>query len=295
MKVLQIITADDYPITAHYFKADQSKGKTIVISIGVGMPQRFFFKFAAWLSNQGFNVYTFDYRGIALSKPKKIQGMKASFYEWTNRDFKALTQHVRNAHPEDNLYHIGHSFGGNSLGMSSANAHYEKFLMVGSQYGYYKNFSLKTQLIIVFSFGFLSPIISRLMGYFPSPWVGLGEPLPKQIMLDWGTMLLKKKSMLFIAESYKENHYAKMTQPMLVISIEDDNFAPKKSVDALVAEAYQNAAAKRLHIRPKEYGIKHLGHNNFFRQKHMTTLWPIVLDWFNEEEKKNDENTTKTG
>ncbi|NHF59242.1 alpha/beta fold hydrolase [Flavobacteriaceae bacterium TP-CH-4] len=281
MQKLSIHTPNDYKISAHHFEARKSKGKTFVISGGVGLPQRFFFNFATWLSQQGFHTYTFDYRGIALSKPKTLKGMGTSYRDWTQNDFNSLTEYVRHKHPEDSLYHIGHSFGGNSLGMSTAYRHYEKFMTVGSQFGYYGNFPLSMQTVISLGFGIIAPALSSVLGYFPSHWLGLGEALPKQVALDWGTLLLHKRSMLALADRYGSNHYEKLTQPMLIISLDDDTFAPKKAVDVLATNVFVNAKTERLHLVPKTYGLKQIGHNDFFRKKHRETLWPIVTDWFN--------------
>ncbi|MEL6916935.1 MAG: hypothetical protein AAFO99_04305, partial [Bacteroidota bacterium] len=206
---------------------------------------------------------------------------KASYYDWTTKDFMALTQYIKTHHPQDKLFHIGHSFGGNSLGMSAAYQPYEKFLMVGSQYGYYKYFPVKMQLVINLGFRVLAPILTATMGYFPSKWIGLGEPLPSRVALDWGIVLLRKESLLALADHYGENHYEKISQPILAISIDDDNFAPKKSVDILAEKVFSNAHLKRLHILPASYGLKRIGHNDFFRKKHKEQLWPIVTDWFN--------------
>ncbi len=280
MNAIQINTADGYPITATYFEPAQKNKKTIVISTGVGLPQRFFFNFAKWLASKGYDAYTFDYRGIGLSKSKRLKGMKASYYDWTNHDFTSVTAYAKKMHPSNTLLHVGHSFGGNSLGMSTAFQHYDKFLTIGSQYGYYKNFPAKMQWIILLGFGGLVPLLNSILGYFPSNWIGLGEPLPKQIAADWGTLLLNKESMLSLANKYKENHYKKLTQPMLLVSIDDDNFAPKKSVDVLAEKVFFNAKVERLHIVPKNYHIRKLGHNDFFRKRHKELLWPIVTTWF---------------
>ncbi len=280
MKKKHITTQDGYKITAHHFEPKKTKGATFVISGGVGLPQRFFFKFAQWLSEQGCHAYTFDYRGIALSVPASLKGMNASYKQWTQYDFKSLTDHVRKTHPNDRLYHIGHSFGGNSLGMSSAHASYDKFLTVGSQFGYFRNFPLHMQLTILLGFGVLTPLLTSFMGYFPSSWLGLGEPLPKQVAKDWATLLLHERSMLALAEQYGENHYKKITQPILMLSIDDDTFAPKKAVDVLAQRVFVNAAVERRHLVPKEFGLLKIGHNDFFRKKHQESLWPIVPKWF---------------
>ncbi len=281
MKRITVQTEDNYPIAVHHFEPEVPTGKVFVIAPGVGLPQRFFFNFASWLSEQGCSAYTFDYRGIALSKPTILKGMKASYRDWTLGDFTAVTKHVKETHSEDQLLFIGHSFGGNSLGMSTAFEAYGSFLTVGSQFGYYKHFPLKMQAVILGGFGILAPILTTLMGYFPSKWIGLGEPLPSQVMLDWGYFLLKKKSMVGLATEYGNNHYHKLTRPMLIISIDDDNFAPKKAVDILAEKVFINAATKRMHLTPSDYGLAYIGHNDFFRKRHQEQLWPIVTDWFN--------------
>ncbi len=280
MTEISIRTSDNYVITAHRFDTTDPKGLVFVVAGGVGLPQRFFFNFAKWLAQQGGVAYTFDYRGIALSRPPNLRGMKASYHDWTTKDFTALTEYVKKQHPDDRLLLVGHSFGGNSLGMATAYKHYEKFLMVGSQYGYYKYFPFRMQLLINFGFRFMAPVLTSIMGYFPSRWIGLGEPLPSRIALDWAIVLLNRESLLALADHNGENHYEKITQPILAISIDDDNFAPRKSVDVLGQKVFINAALQRMHIVPREYGLKQIGHNDFFRKKHEEHLWPIVTDWF---------------
>lgn len=281
MQQISILTADNQQITATYFKPKKANGKVVVIAGGVGMAQRFFFKFATWLAEQGCHAYTFDFRGIALSHTTPIKKLNAGYFEWTNYDFIAITNHVKNQHPDNTFYLVGHSFGGNSIGLSEAYKTYDKFLLVGAQYGYYKNFPLHMQFMIWLGFGIIVGVLTPLYGYFPSKLVGLGEPLPKQVAYDWRTLLLHKKSMLGLAKKFKKNYYDRITQPMLMISIDDDNFAPKKAVDTLAEDVFINAAITRKHLEVKELGIKKLGHNDFFRRKHKQLLWPIVTDWFN--------------
>ena len=84
---------------------------------------------------------------------------------------------------QKNLYHnniqymIGHSYGGNSVGFSDAYQYYDKYLTIGSQYGYYKHFTPKMRALIYLNFKFFIPITTFLLGYYPSQWFGLGEPL----------------------------------------------------------------------------------------------------------------------
>ncbi|MFD0862264.1 hypothetical protein ACFQ1M_08580 [Sungkyunkwania multivorans] len=279
MKHISVKTTKSRSITATYFEPNHSNGKTVIIAGGVGLPQRFFFNFASFLAEKGCNAYTFDYRDIALSKTMKISKSDSNYKDWA-QDFKSVTLFAKESHPNDTLLHVGHSFGGNSLGLSDAYQHFECSLMIGSQYGYYRNFPLNMQLAILAGFGIVAPLSSYTLGYFPAKQLGLGEPLPKQIALDWGTLLLHKRSMLAIADKYEENHYHNIENSMLLISLDDDNFAPKKSVDALADKAFKNAPVERIHILPSDYGLRQIGHNDFFRKKNKEHLWHIATDWF---------------
>jgi len=280
MKEISISTSDTFMLKAHYFKPVTAIGKTMVIAGGVGMPQRFFFNIANWLASKGFNTYTFDYRGIALSRPIDLREMSGSYYDWVTKDFEAITAYVVSQHNTNTLCLLGHSFGGNSLGMSKSQVRYDKVLMVGSQYGYYRLFPLQMQFLIQLNFAIFTPVLTRFLGYFPSKWFGLGEPLPSQVAKDWATTLLTKDSFLTIANKHKTNFYHQLKQPMLLISIDDDSFAPKKSVDYLAEKVFINADTQRLHLVPKDYNLKQIGHNDFFRKSNRDMLWPIVTDWF---------------
>lgn len=278
MKSFQIETSDKFLIAVTSFGENNSTNKIIVISSAIGVPQKFYTKFATYLANKGYLVFTYDYRGIGQSKPKSFKGFQAEFIDWADKDFMAISQYIEEMYPNHQKYLIGHSMGGIMLGLSRAFRVYEKFVTIGSQFGYIENFHDKDKLKIKTFFKVMIPLLTPIYGYFPSQKVNMGEPLPKGIAYNWKSIILGKDSILGYANQ-TQNFYTEIKQPMLIISLEDDYIAPPKTVDLFATKVMVNAKKTRLNLVPKDYGLKFIGHMDFFREKNKNELWSIPLDF----------------
>ncbi len=280
MESYTIHSFDGYPISVHEFTPSSPNNKTIVFAPAVAVPQKFYFNIAQDLAQKGCNVFTFDYRGIGSSISQSIQSLKDhGYFSWA-ADFKAVSKFAKDEFPDNTQYMIGHSFGGNSIGFSDAYQYYDKYLTIASQFGYYKHFALKMQFLIYLNFKFFVPITTSILGYYPSNWFGLGSPLTTKTAKDWAIYLLHPDSMLHFTKMNKSTHYKDIKESILLVSIDDDLFAPKKSVDILGERVYNNANVTRKHIKPADYNLKTIGHFDFFRKKNQDILWPIIYDWF---------------
>jgi predicted alpha/beta hydrolase len=60
--------------------------------------------------------------------------------------------------------------------------------------------------------------------------------------------------------------------------VEDDDLAPKESVDWLT-NAYKNAKVKRVHLRASDIGVSKLGHFGFFHVQNSEALWENLLNY----------------
>ena len=280
MKSIIVSSGDSYPISVHEFVPASPTHTTIVFAPAVAVPQKFYFNIAMYLAKKGCNVFTFDYRGIGSSDHTSLKSLKNhGFLSWAE-DFKAVSSYVKTQFPTNKQYMIGHSYGGNSIGFSTAFSYYDKFLTVGSQFGYYKHFTTKMRALIYLNFKLFVPITTRILGYYPSSWFGLGLPLSSRAAKDWATFLLHPDSMLHFTTKIGSTYYNDITTPMLLISIDDDLFAPKKAVDILGDRVYRNAITTRIHLKPSDYDLKTIGHFDFFRKKNQDILWSIIDEWF---------------
>ena len=281
MKVFQIETSDQYKIAVTSFGENNATNKIIVISSAIGVKQTFYAKYATYLANKGFLVFTYDYRGIGDSKPEKMKGFRAHFTDWADKDFLGLTQHLEEFYPKHEKFLIGHSIGGIMIGLTRAYRAYDKIVTIGSQFGYIKNFHQKDKPKVNFFFKIAIPVLSSFYGFFPSQKVGMGEPIPNGIAKDWKKLITKKTSILGYANE-SQNLYEEIKTPILIISLDDDFMATPKAVDLFGELVLKNAKKKRLNIVPKEYGLDKIGHLDFFREKHKEQLWNIPLEFIEE-------------
>jgi predicted alpha/beta hydrolase len=269
---------DQHPLAVYRFDPKQPNGKVILICSATAVKQEFYANYATYLSEVGYTVYTFDYSGIGKSKPNKLKSFEASMRSWAQKDFYAITQHLNEQHPQSDKFLIGHSIGGIFIGLTPAYKSYKAFVTIASQFGYWKYFEPINRPIVLWLFAVLIPICCKLIGYFPSKIKSLGEPLPKGAALDWQTLIMNPDSALALARQ-SENHYAEIRQPMLMIGIEDDWMARKKTVDLLAQKVFVNAKVTRRQILVSESDSKSIGHMDFFRRKNKEKLWKIPLEW----------------
>ncbi|MHA7059127.1 alpha/beta hydrolase family protein [Aquimarina sp. M1] len=280
MKSYFVKSNDGYPISVHEFVPKLNQHKTIAFAPAVAVPQKFYFNIAMYLAEKGCNVFTFDYRSIGMSTSRSVKSLKEhGFFSWA-MDFRAVSKYVKEKLPNNTQYMIGHSYGGNSVGFSDAFLYYNKYLTIGSQFGFYKHFTPRMQALIYINFKVFVPVTTAILGYYPSGWFGLGSALTSKAARDWAAFLLHPDSMLHFKQKNAKTYYKDITAPMLLVSIDDDLFAPKKSVDILGDRVYSNAKTIRKHLKPSDYNLKTIGHFDFFRKKNQNILWPIIDDWF---------------
>src|SRR5688572_17742879 len=85
---LRLVAADGYRIGARLFEPKAPLG-TVVIHGATAVPQKFYWRFAKYLSNRGLRVVTYDYRGVGASKPSTLRGFRATLSDWALLDARA--------------------------------------------------------------------------------------------------------------------------------------------------------------------------------------------------------------
>lgn len=279
MKKINVITKDGYSIVAHIFKPQINTNKLIIINPATGIKQTFYFRYATYLATKGFTVLTYDYRGIGASKSGPLKGFTGSMKDWANLDFTAVSEYGFLKFPDHKKIVIGHSFGGNSIGLSPIVGKFDAYILIASQFGYWKNFNTNYKPLLLWLFYILMPLLVKAFGYFPSKVKQIGENLPKNVAKDWTTLITHPDSMLHLTKQ-TGNYYNQIKAPMLMLSFSDDNMAPKKTVDVLAKKAFKTAQVKRLHIETKK--SQSIGHLNFFRKQFQKSLWDIPIKWYEE-------------
>ncbi len=127
---ITVPSTDGYPLAATLFLPRGIKRHAVLINSATAVPRKIYRGFAGYLAHRGCAVLTYDYRGIGNSRqksmegynqPKSLVGFKASMSDWAALDITAAVTWMRERYHNLPLGYVGHSFGGQVLGLLSNN------------------------------------------------------------------------------------------------------------------------------------------------------------------------------
>lgn len=133
---------DGYALAGTLFLPRGAKRHAVLINSATAVPRRIYKSFASYLAHRGCAVLTYDYRGIGGSRlpamvgynqPKSLVGFKASMSDWAALDVTAAVRWMRERYHDLPLGYIGHSFGGQALGLIENNSDISRAAFVASR------------------------------------------------------------------------------------------------------------------------------------------------------------------
>lgn len=255
----------------------------VVLAGATGVRRQVYAAFARFLGAQGFSVLSFDYRGMGGSRPRAVnpegeetpgnlRGFQARMQDWGTHDLDAALAWAVDAVKPRRLLVVGHSVGGQLLGLSDHADLVDAAAFVGSQSGYWGHWPWSTRLGIGALWFGLIPALSPLLGKFPSSKLGLGEDLPRGVAEQWARWG-RDPDYLLRGDTLRREQYANLRLPLLLVSLGGDFYAPHAAVDAL-GGFYAGAKVTRLHV-PK---TPTTGHFSVFRPGD-PALWNRIADF----------------
>jgi len=271
-----IPSLDDYQIGGILYKptTETNSANFILFGSATGIKCSYYNKLATYLAENGYIVLLFDYSGIGLSLSQPIRKVKTIMEDWGFIDLQSVVNWITNNFKNHKYYYIGHSVGGQIVGLLKNPNLFEKLIFIASQNGYWR-FYTKRKYLYAITYSTVWPLLTRIFGYFPSKRF-IGENLPKGVALQW-VKWLKSKNYLF--DHINSQGYQDLTKPILAYSFSDDHYAPAPAVEDLVKH-YPNAEVIFKHYKPEDLGKKKIGHFGFFRESNKEVLWPQIQGFF---------------
>ncbi|SFC98003.1 alpha/beta hydrolase family protein [Massilia yuzhufengensis] len=252
---------------------------TVVLHPATAVTQTYYEPFAAWMAGQGFNVVTYDYRGIGRSRPHSLRGMRVTMSDWMDKDVAIATRWAEARFPGLPLLALGHSVGGHAIGLSPETARLRAAVLVASHAGASRTVrGFGERLRVRFMLRVLAPVLCALFGYMPGRRFGLGEDLPRGVMLQWASWTALPRYFFDDPKVDAARRMARVTIPLLVLGFDDDPWANPQAVDMLVSHL-AGARIERRNIDPRAAGVPALGHMGFFRRRCEPVLWKQVANW----------------
>jgi predicted alpha/beta hydrolase len=273
-----VASADGYGLSARrYAPTNEAAQGRIVMAGGTGVPQGFYRRFAQHAATRGFQVTTFDYRGIGGSAPRTLRNFKMDYLDWGRLDLAAVVNLVA-AEDTTPLYLVGHSFGGMALGLMPDTSALRAVYTFGTGPGWAGWMSTTERIRVRFLWSVVGPTLVRTYGYLAWSRLGMGEDLPRDAYVQWRAwsrfprFFLDDPTHPEIQESYD-----RVVTPIAAANSVDDPWMPPAARDALMS-GYRSASVTTVDIRPSDLGIGPLGHMGYFKSE-AVGLWDSALDW----------------
>ncbi|ETR74770.1 alpha/beta hydrolase [Afipia sp. P52-10] len=269
---------DGYMLGATLFlPRNGTKQTAVLINSATAVPRKIYRPFATYLSGLGSVVLTFDYRGIGGSRPASLSGFKASMSDWAALDSAAAVSWLRGRYKGLPLGVVGHSFGGQAIGLLPNNDMISRSLLVAAQAGHWGLMPSPEKYRVYAMLNLLGKPITHLLGYTPGR-LGIGEDLPKGVFLQWADWVMKERYYYDDPSLTALANYGQYKAPVRALSFTDDPWATEPMVE-LLCSGFTATKPQIVSIAPQAVGAKTIGHFGFFRPEHRETLWKDAAGW----------------
>jgi len=270
--------ADGRELAAHWFNATARRA-VLVLSGASGFPQTFYFRFAEYAASRGYDTLVYDYRGMGASISGDLAQETCRMSDWGLLDMRsALAAGAARAAGQP-VATLGHSVGGQFLGLLANHALARAHVQVASSVGYWPWELAPFKYLAWWFWRVHGPLMLKLKGYVPTGGGWKGLPLPRGVYEEWRRWCLRPDHFGPDLSTYlADNVFAEIRAPLLSIGFADDPIATRRAVSAL-DRFYPNVARESRWYTPADVGSARIGHEGFFSARHRDALWRPTLEW----------------
>jgi predicted alpha/beta hydrolase len=277
--------ADGYPLAATLFLPRRAKRNAVLINSATAVHRKLYRGFAGYLAKRGCAVLTYDYRGTGDSRqksltgynqPKSLVGFKASMSDWAAQDITAAVAWMRQRYHGMPFAYVGHSFGGQALGLLPNNTEISRALLIAAQAGYWKLMTVPERYRVYALLNFIGLPLTRALGYMPGK-AGLGMDLPKDAFVQWVSWVMSPRY-LFDSKLEALQNFPNYKGALRALCLSDDPWATRPAVELLCA-GFTSIKPEIITVTPADTGVTSIGHMGFFRAEHRDTLWRGAAEW----------------
>ena len=272
-----IDTANGEKLAATVFYP-QTVRAAVMMATATGMLRRFYRPFAEYLAAAGFAVITYDNQSIGGSMHGRVSASAASLVSWGRNDMPAVLAHLQTLFPDTGCHLIGHSAGGQLIGLMPNATELKSVFNVACSSGSVRNMPMPFRAKAAFFMRAFIPVSNAVFGCTHSGWVGMGETLPKHVARQWsewccGTGYVQTA----FGKEVGEHLYGSLDMPAQWLFAVDDDIAVEANVDDMIS-VFTAMPSEKVKLVPAEHGLQEIGHMKFFSRKSQH-LWAMATEW----------------
>lgn len=277
---VEFSSPDGVRLAGHLWRVRQAdRVGTVIINPATGVLARYYHRYALFLAEHGFDVLTYDYRGIGLSRPQQLRGCKYRWRDWGEKDFEAALGFMKQSASDGPVMVIGHSIGGFLPGLAKNCGDIDRMLTMGAQYAWWGDYAADRRLNLLLKWHLAMPLATALCGYFPGRKLGWLEDLPSGVAHEWS--FRRKRFELSHPPQDRQKVLSRMAScraPILAVAVSDDELGTVNAIRRTLAY-YSQAPRTAVLLHPHDYGRKQIGHFNLFHDSHTDGFWHDTLTW----------------
>jgi predicted alpha/beta hydrolase len=277
---------DGYLLAATLYLPRGIKRHAVLINSAAAVQRKLYRGFASYLARRGCAVLSYDYRGTgdsrqksltAYDRPRSLVGFQASMSDWAALDATAAVAWMRERYKILPLGYVGHSFGGQALGLLPNNTEVSRALLIAAQAGTWRLMAAPERYRVYAMLNGVGVPLTHLMGYTPG-WSGLGLDLPKGVFLQWVRWVRSKRYMFHDPGLKALDNFPRYKGALRALCISDDPWATRPAIE-LLCSGFTSTEPEVLTIAPADAGVAKIGHFGFFKSEHRDTLWRGAAEW----------------
>jgi predicted alpha/beta hydrolase len=277
---VELTCSDGVVLVGHFWahKGNVCLG-VVVVNPATGVVAGYYHRYASFLTEWGFDVLTYDYRGIGLSRPTQLRGCRFRWRDWGEQDFDAALKLVESRCADIPIFVVGHSFGGVIPGLAESGSHVFRILTVGAQFAYWRDYQRNRRLSLFLKWHVVMPVVTALFGYFPGKRFGWLEDLPAGVANEWSSQR-SRFELIYPSHEREEvlRRFRSVTAPILAISVSDDELGTPCAVRRTLAY-YRSSRSEQVVLNPSDLGEEATGHFGLFHCRHASGFWIDTVMW----------------
>jgi len=260
-KTLPVSVKDGAQSVVTVYSGRTNESSPVVLFVpALGVAAEFYEPFAVAATAHGWISATADLRGNGHSSIRPSRKTDFGYHEIVSCDLPAYVATVKQEFPENPLFILGHSLGGqlSALYLSTNPGGVTGLILLASCSVSFRGWDFPQNIRVLFGTQLIR-LLAELLGYFPGRKIGFAGIEARQMMRDWAHEALTGRYRIANSGHDFETLLGHITLPVLAINFENDFLAPKKAADNLCRKL-ASAKLTRWYFAENDLGPDRMDH-----------------------------------